>query len=245
MKVLKYYISIICGLLTSTLLFADDITISAQLDTNQMRIGEQQNISLAIEYNSDKTLIIPDFGKELTHNIFLVDTFSFQSTEDKDKSIRKAKLPITCFDAGEYSFEIGPFIYGSDTIWSSPVQLSVQTVELDTTGVIKPIKPIRVPEYTFKDYLPKILTVVAIILVFALTLMAFTAKAQLYVGGSIQFAGAGNGSAFFGVSPEVGYGFNQKMAVGTSLGLLFGGGGGALTIDPYFRYHFIEFGPVV
>ena len=168
MKVLKYYISIICGLLASTLLFADDITISAQLDTNQMRIGEQQNISLAIEYNSDKTLIIPDFGKELTHNIFLVDTFSFQSTEDKDKSIRKAKLPITCFDAGEYSFEIGPFIYGSDTIWSSPLQLSVQTVELDTTGVIKPIKPIRVPEYTFKDYLPKILTVVAIILVLAL-----------------------------------------------------------------------------
>lgn len=82
-----------------------------------------------------------------------------------------------------------------------------------------------------------------VILVFALTLMAFTAKAQLYVGGSIQFAGAGEGSALFGVSPEVGYGFNQKMAVGTSLGLLFGGGGGALTIDPYFRYHFIEFGP--
>jgi hypothetical protein len=168
MKMIKYYISIICGLLTSTLLFADDITISAQLDTNQMRIGEQQNISLSIEYNSDKTLVLPDFGKELSHNILVVDTFSFQSTENKDKSIRKAKLPITCFDAGEYSFEIGPFIYGNDTVWSSPVQLSVQTVALDTTGVIKPIKPIRVPEYSFKDYLPKILTVVAIILVLAL-----------------------------------------------------------------------------
>lgn len=82
-----------------------------------------------------------------------------------------------------------------------------------------------------------------VFLVIALVLMAFTAKAQLYVGGSIQFTGAGDGGAVFGVAPEVGYSFNPKMAVGTSLGLLFGSGGGALSIDPYFRYHFIEWGP--
>lgn len=87
------------------------------------------------------------------------------------------------------------------------------------------------------------LTMKKVLLVLALTLMAFTAKAQLYTGGSIQFLGVGNDGAVFGVAPEVGYSFNQQMAVGTSLGLLFGGGG-ALSIDPYFRYHFVNWGPV-
>ena len=87
------------------------------------------------------------------------------------------------------------------------------------------------------------LTMKKVLLVLVLTLMAFTSKAQLYTGGSIQFLGVGNGDAVFGVAPEVGYSFNPKMAVGTSLGLLFGGGG-ALSIDPYFRYHFVNWGPV-
>ncbi len=162
------------GMMVAFLLFrvtllAQNISIEATLDTTQMRIGEQQNVTLSIEYNTDKTLVMPDLGKTLSQNIFVVDTFSYQTKEiEPNQNLRTAKIPVTCFDAGEYSFEIGPFIYGNDTIWSSPIQLSVQTVALDSTGVIKPIKPIRVPEYSFKDYLPKILTIVAIVLVVGL-----------------------------------------------------------------------------
>ena len=164
------YITLICGLLLCGHTFGADVTIEAVPDTNQMLIGEQQNISLSIEYKADKTLILPQFSKELSHNILFVDGFTFDTTKANDKEFRKieTKMPITCFDAGEYSFEIGPFLYGNDTIWSSPVQLSVQTVVLDSTDVIKPIKPIRVPEYSFKDYLPKILTIVGIVLLLAL-----------------------------------------------------------------------------
>ena len=84
-----------------------------------------------------------------------------------------------------------------------------------------------------------------VILVIALTLMALTAKAQFYVGGSIQFLGMGNGGAIFGISPEAGYNFNNNMGAGASLGLMFGGagnGGSALSIDPYFRFFFVEWG---
>lgn len=156
-------------LLFEATLFAQSISIEATLDTIQMQIGEQQNVSLSIEYNTDKTLVMPDLGKTLSQNIFVVDTFSYQTKEiEPNLNLRTAKIPVTCFDAGEYSFEIGPFLYGNDTIWSSPIQLSVQTVALDSTDIIKPIKPIRVPEYSFKDYLPKILTIVTIILVVGL-----------------------------------------------------------------------------
>lgn len=159
----------LCCLLLCSYVNAETISIEATLDTTQMRIGEQQNVSLSIEYNTDKTLVMPDLGKTLSQNIFVVDTFSYQTKEiEPNRNLRTAKILVTCFDAGEYSFEIGPFLYGNDTIWSTPIQLSVQTVELDSTDVIKPIKPIRVPEYSFKDYLPKILTIVGIILGVAL-----------------------------------------------------------------------------
>lgn len=81
------------------------------------------------------------------------------------------------------------------------------------------------------------------LLVLVLALMAFTAKAQLYVGGSIQFVGASGGTALFGIAPEVGYNFNDNMAVGSSVGLLFANGGTLLAIDPYFRYYFVDWGP--
>lgn len=87
-----------------------------------------------------------------------------------------------------------------------------------------------------------------VILVLALTLMAFTAKAQFYVGGSVQFVGMGGGGAVFGIAPEAGYNIGSNMAVGASLGFLFGGAGeggtsAALAIDPYFRYYFAQWGP--
>lgn len=86
-----------------------------------------------------------------------------------------------------------------------------------------------------------------VILVLALTLMALTAKAQFYAGGSVQFIGMGGGGAVFGLAPEAGYNFAHNMGAGASLGLMFGGGegntGAALSIDPYFRYYFAEWGP--
>lgn len=82
-----------------------------------------------------------------------------------------------------------------------------------------------------------------VILVLALALMAFTAKAQFYVGGSFQFTGAGGGGAIFGIAPEVGYNINDNMAVGSSLGFVFGAGTSVLAIDPYFRYYFADWGP--
>ncbi len=82
-----------------------------------------------------------------------------------------------------------------------------------------------------------------VILVLVLAMMAFTAKAQLYVGGGVLFtSNFGFDSPVLGLTPEVGYNFNDNMAVGTSLGFAFGSGMFQFSIDPYFRYYFIEWG---
>lgn len=82
-----------------------------------------------------------------------------------------------------------------------------------------------------------------VILVLVLAMMAFTAKAQLYVGGGLGFVGTGAGAAF-SIAPEVGYGFNDNMAAGASIGLGISSGLTQLSVDPYFRYYFAELGPV-
>lgn len=90
-----------------------------------------------------------------------------------------------------------------------------------------------------------------ILTLFALASLAIGASAQRYVGGSASFSiiGANGGTAVgFGLSPEVGYMFNDKMGVGGALNLSLGGGDGGtsfeLNIAPYFRYVFAQAGKV-
>lgn len=85
-----------------------------------------------------------------------------------------------------------------------------------------------------------------VLLVLAMCLMALTAKAQFYVGGSMSFipgTGQAAGTAQFNLAPELGFNFNDNMGVGGVIA--FGTGGGTrVSLNPYFRYSFVKFGPV-
>ena len=164
------YILCIAFLCSATLAFANEQpVIEASLETDTMRIGEQQHIVISVEYPEKQTIVLPELVKEVSHNILITDTYTFDTVKANKNGSRKvsATIPVTCFDAGEYSFKIGPFVYQNDSLWSKPLKLSVQTVALDSTDTIKPIKPIRQPQYTWKDHLPLILTILGIILLIA------------------------------------------------------------------------------
>lgn len=90
-----------------------------------------------------------------------------------------------------------------------------------------------------------------ILTLFALATFATCASAQLYVGGSANFSiNAYNGgtSVGFGLSPEVGYMFNDKIGVGGYLNLGINGSSGStafgMRLAPYFRYAFAQVGKV-
>lgn len=184
MKIFRYFTGVICSIVLCSTNIAQNVVINATLDTTKMRIGEQQNLNLIVETLDDDVVIIPNFGKELSHNIFIVDTFNIQTKNKKGKTTRRARIPITCFEPGEYSFELGPFISGNDTIWTAPLQLSVITVQIDSTGIIRPVKPIRSPEYTFKDHLSAIYIVLAIILI--ITIIFFVIRYQKRIKNSFK-----------------------------------------------------------
>lgn len=85
------------------------------------------------------------------------------------------------------------------------------------------------------------------LVILALSFMALTAKAQVYVGGGIGFDGAaanGQSTAVFTINPEVGYNLDDNMAVGLGISLGFTDGVTVFSLDPYFRYYFLDWGPL-
>ncbi len=82
------------------------------------------------------------------------------------------------------------------------------------------------------------------VLVFLFVIMAaLSAKAQVYVGGSLSVWG-GDDVTSFGIAPEVGYNFNDKWAVGGVLEFDHSKVNGLKTngfaLAPYARYTFFE-----
>ena len=83
--------------------------------------------------------------------------------------------------------------------------------------------------------------------VMACVLFAFTAKAQLYVGGEIGFTRNSDADrTYVSIFPEVGYSINDSWAFGASIGFLAENIGGIKTnlfqINPYARFSFLEIG---
>lgn len=67
-------------------------------------------------------------------------------------------LTLIQFNAGQYNFSPAPFIYKNnnrlDTLYSNSFSVFVNTIVLDTTDIIKPVKgPIQIP-YTWRELIP-------------------------------------------------------------------------------------------
>ena len=82
-----------------------------------------------------------------------------------------------------------------------------------------------------------------------LGLMAFTAQAQVYVGGSMGFwRNYDDNHTTLTIAPEVGYKLSDKWDLGTSVGFTHlcnkGVKVNGIAIDPYARWSYVKFGPV-
>jgi len=98
-----------------------------------------------------------------------------------------------------------------------------------------------------------------IMMTMAAAMMAVTMNAQVYVGGSLGLASHDNGNkteTAFKIMPEVGYCFDENLAVGLTIGYAQGSTAAAWTMSspnevlktfsvaPYLRYTFAKLGPV-
>lgn len=157
---------------------AQDVTVEARLDTNRALIGDQVGLHFTLTGPAGVQVLWPHIPDTLFTSLQVIERGTPDTTYSPDRKTATIhqRLLLTSFDSGFYSLPPIPFYYRilPDTTTrvaeTKMLLLDVQTVAVDTTKAIKPIKgPVRVP-LTFREMLPWILLALGILAVTALVI---------------------------------------------------------------------------
>jgi len=179
-KGIKYLISFaaICALLHFAC-SGQNVQVSAHLDSNSIRIGEQVQLHLIATYNGPKGSVKiqwPAIKDSLISKVKVVSKSQVENvkTDSLHPSLNEQKqdLIITSFDSGYYAIPPFTFIVNGDTSHpqeTEPIMLYVRTVAVDTTKSIKDIKAPLTASYSWLEALPWIglglLAIIVIVLI--------------------------------------------------------------------------------
>lgn len=136
----------------------------AKLDSNHILIGDQVN--LHISYTGNKSSVLfPQFSDSL-QALEIISKSVIDTTRNNNQITLSQHITLTSFDSGSYEIPAITF-YGIDSqplASTLPLNLNVNTIDVDTTGMIKEIKePLSVP-LTWKEIGTYILLTIAVIL---------------------------------------------------------------------------------
>lgn len=162
---------VVAFLLCFSFSFSQNISATATLDTNVIKIGEQTTLTLKVTHPKDLKIEWPVIPDTLSKIEFLskskIDTLSNTASE----ITRQQKISLTAWDSGY--FVITPFVFSwhqpNDTTAfrteTPPLLLTTTIIPVDTTKAIKDIiAPINVG-YTWRDWLPYVLGALVLIII--------------------------------------------------------------------------------
>lgn len=157
MKKLIYILFII---FTGLNVIAQEVKVSASIDTNYLLLGEQTQIHLKVAYQLDGEVVnlkFPDINDTLSEFVEIIysspiDTV-YPDKNDLSKVEQTQHITITSFDSGYYQIPFFKFRVNEDTlITSEELFIDVQPMTVDTTKAIFDIKqPIEEP-FSFVDW---------------------------------------------------------------------------------------------
>jgi hypothetical protein len=144
-------------------------TVSAQLkaDSNHLLIGDFLNVQLTVKHSAGVSVTLPTLTDSLGNMDLIGQSKTDTVTEGNNILLTKA-FTVSAYDSGE--FHAGPFmvLYMTnsgvvDTVFSNPVAVWVNTLNVDTSKPIKPIKaPLDVP-YTWQEFTYYIIAGIALL----------------------------------------------------------------------------------
>jgi len=179
---LKYFIPFVCiVVLLHLTCMAQNVQVSAHIDSNSIRIGEQVKLHLIATYNGQKgtpKIQWPAISDSLISKVKVVsrskiDTVKTDSTRPSLQE-QKQDILITSFDSGYYAIPPFMFIVNGDTAHpqeTEPIMLYVRTVAVDTTKSIKDIKAPLTASWSWLEALPRI--GLGILIVAVITLIVY------------------------------------------------------------------------
>lgn len=152
---------------------AQNISASFIADSTHIIIGDFLKVKLTIKSPKEVAVTMPSVF-DTVGTMELVKSSKIDTTINGDTKTFSQSFVVSAYDSG--NFRAGPLMVISknksgiiDTIFSDFVSVRVETVAVDTTKPIKPIKsPLDVP-YTLKEFLPYIIGGFVIILMLIVT----------------------------------------------------------------------------
>jgi hypothetical protein len=142
--------------------FAQQIKATATLDSLQILIGDQVNLTLELEKPENLTMDFPILAENISEYIEILRQSPIDTTILENNAIRLVQsFLITSFDSGEH--RIPPFWFRLhlddriDSIASNELFLKVYTMEIDTTRGPTDIKMPYGAPLTLKEVTPWIL----------------------------------------------------------------------------------------
>lgn len=130
----------------------------ARIDRNEILIGQQAVITLSCRINKEnpEKIIFPTIADTLTAKVEVVKKThidTLKTGENVKETRLEQKLYITSFDTGYYAIRPFQFKVNGEVRETQAFLLTVQTVEIDTTGFIRDEKGIYTVDVTLLDYL--------------------------------------------------------------------------------------------
>ncbi|HEU4553082.1 MAG TPA: BatD family protein [Chitinophaga sp.] len=162
----RIFLIVLLGYLCPFRLLAQDrYGIQAQADTDKIRIGEQVKLQLTAKVNPDQLkaanlrLNFPSLPDSFNHwevvNRSPIDTVA---SANNSGTFFKQTITLTSFDSGRWEIPALRFDVldasnnATDSAFSEPIGIDVNTVTVDTTKAFKPIKTVRAVPWSIWDY---------------------------------------------------------------------------------------------
>lgn len=157
-------------LLISVSAFAQNSMVKAQIETSQIRIGEQ--FSYRISVNETENVILPKLELK---GLEVIDSARI----DTLNNMLIQKYIITGFDSGAYYIPQQQIFVKNQAYLTDSMLVNVATVAIDTTKIKKfPIKTIKAEPYTFDDFKIYIYTLLAALAIIGFWIYWFVIRKQ-------------------------------------------------------------------
>lgn len=163
---------------------AQDVSVSAVLDSSKIRIGEQVKLDLYVSYNANQNnfkITWPSIGDTLTTKVEVISVSPIDTTiPDKtspSNMLQHQQILISVYDSGYFAIPGFQFIFNNDSSKSKFTELlflEVHTVPTDSSA--KKLKDIKAPfgeNFNWKWYLNEIYWSVGILFVIAAVILFF------------------------------------------------------------------------
>jgi hypothetical protein len=168
LRFMKLYFVVLGLLLLAPATFrAQDVQVTARVDSNNIQIGDWLKLHLEVKHPANIQVRWPSIADSL-QGIEVVARDSIVAQKTGDVLVESTTLTITSFDSGTVVIPPLPFHYmttgdtAAKTAETSPIPIFVHTVAVDTSKDIKDIKPPLGLSITFAELLPYLIALVVI-----------------------------------------------------------------------------------